>query len=167
MQTERRTNPYPWTWEPAAAIAVGVALAAVIGVQVGRAAANWTAGAGWLWPRNPMVGLTGILGGDAAAGLDIAGPGADPGVLYAWIGGTELIFLTVLAAAGLWAARRWGPGRLKGMATAAEAEQTLGVSRLRRVRKVVRPDLYGSTGHATATTWRPPEPTEPPSEHQS
>jgi hypothetical protein len=38
---------------------------------------------------------------------------------------------------------RWGPGRTRGVATGAEAEQLLGVARLRRSRKIVRPDLYG------------------------
>jgi hypothetical protein len=166
MQTERRTNPYPWTWEPAAAIAVGVAFAAVVGVQVGRAMANWAGGAGWHWPRNPMTGLAGVLGGNAAAGLDLAGPVAEPSVLYAWIGGTELALLAVLSAVGLWAARRWGPGRLKGMATAADAEQALGVTRLRRVRRVVRPDLYGPASRATTATRQAPETAESASESQ-
>lgn len=164
MQTERRTNPYPWTWEPAAALGLVIALVLIVGVQLGRAAANWVTGWGCKWPRNVLTGLWGVLAGDAAAGLDLAGPVADRAVLYAWIGGVEAVLLTALAAIGVWAARRWGPGRLKGMATAAEAEATLGVSRLRRVRKVVRPDLYGTTGHTSATTpttWRPPAPAEP------
>jgi hypothetical protein len=37
---------------------------------------------------------------------------------------------------------RWGPGRLRGMASRGEAERLLGVTRLRKVRSVVRPDLY-------------------------
>ena len=38
---------------------------------------------------------------------------------------------------------RWGPARMKGMASRGEAERLLGVTRLRKVRAVVRPDLYG------------------------
>ena len=59
-----------------------------------------------------------------------------------WIVATELLILvagTILAVAAL---RRWGPGRLKGMASAAEAEASLGRTRLRRVRQIIRPDLY-------------------------
>jgi hypothetical protein len=36
---------------------------------------------------------------------------------------------------------RWGPGRLRGVASRGEAERLLGVTRLRKVRSVVRPDL--------------------------
>ena len=50
---------------------------------------------------------------------------------------------------GAWAYQRWGPGRMRGMATAAEAEKLLGVTRLRKVGGIVRPDLYGK--HAAAT----------------
>lgn len=158
MQTERRTNPYPWTWEPAAALTLAAALIVAVGVQLGRAAANWTSGAGWTWPRSLLTGLWGVLAGDAAAGLDLAGPAAGRGVLYAWIGGVEAVLLTLLAAVGAWAASRWGPGRLKGMASAAEAEVTLGVRRLRRVRRILRPDLYGATGHPTTPTHRQSHP---------
>jgi len=45
----------------------------------------------------------------------------------------------------LWAARRWGPGRMKGMASPGEAEQVLGLTRLRRNAPLIRPDLYPST----------------------
>ena len=38
---------------------------------------------------------------------------------------------------------RWGPHRVQGMATRAEAEQMLGRTRLRKASAVVRPDLYG------------------------
>jgi hypothetical protein len=39
---------------------------------------------------------------------------------------------------------------MRGMATAAEAEKILGVTRLRKVAGIVRPDLYGK--HAAAAT---------------
>ena len=37
---------------------------------------------------------------------------------------------------------RWGPGRMKGMASRGEAERLLGLTRLRRNSAVIRPDLY-------------------------
>jgi hypothetical protein len=56
---------------------------------------------------------------------------------------TEVLLLAV----GVWLSKlvldRWGPGRLRGMASRGEAERLLGVTRLRKVRAVVRPDLYG------------------------
>jgi hypothetical protein len=84
-----------------------------------------------------------VLGGDATAGLTghLSEPAA-PADVFGWIVGTELLIVvvgTILAVAAL---RRWGPGRLKGMATAAEAEASLGRTRLRRVRHIIRPDLY-------------------------
>jgi hypothetical protein len=64
------------------------------------------------------------------------------------VGLTELTVLVAVVVTVVWAARRWGPGRVQGMATAAEAEQLLGVSRLRRNAAVVRPDLYGQKGQS-------------------
>ena len=37
----------------------------------------------------------------------------------------------------------WGPGRMRGMATSGEAERMLGLTRLRKVAGIVRPDLHG------------------------
>jgi hypothetical protein len=37
----------------------------------------------------------------------------------------------------------WGPARMKGMASSVEAVRLLGITRLRKNRAVVRPDLYG------------------------
>ena len=47
-----------------------------------------------------------------------------------------------MAWVAVWAWPRWGPGRLRGMATTAQADQMLGRSRLVRVADVVRPDLH-------------------------
>jgi hypothetical protein len=149
MQIERRKNPYPLTWEiPAGTTAFG-ALLLVLGVHLGRAVANWTAGAGWHWPKPTALftALPAILAGNASAGLDTSlRAGATSGQLLAWVMTVEIAILIagiVAAAAGL---RRWGPTRLKGMATSAEAESALGLSRLRRVRSIIRPDLHPATG---------------------
>ena len=40
MQRSRRNDPYPFTWEIPAAIIAGVLLVLVLGVHIGRAAAN-------------------------------------------------------------------------------------------------------------------------------
>jgi hypothetical protein len=58
------------------------------------------------------------------------------------VGTTELILLArtvLLIKLGL---DCWGPGRMKGIASPGEADKLLGVTRLRRSRKIVRPDLY-------------------------
>ena len=150
MQTERRHNPYPLTWEVPAGILTGAAALLIAGVHVGRALANWSSGGGWHWPAATALlsSLPAVLGGSATAGLGghLAIPAA-PGHLLGWIVATELLIVaagTVLAVVAL---RRWGPDRLKGMAAAREAEAALGRSRLRRVRHIIRPDLYPAKSH--------------------
>jgi hypothetical protein len=62
--------------------------------------------------------------------------------VWTWAVATEVMLLAV----GVWLSKlvldRWGPGRPRGMASRGEAERLLGVTRLRKVRSVVRPDLY-------------------------
>jgi hypothetical protein len=144
MQRERVQDQYPWTWEIPAAVAAGVALVVVWSWHVGRAIANLLAGAGWGWPTPAQwfASLPGLLGGDAAAGVQLAGPAASATGLWLWMVLTTVVTLTVGTAAAVWAWRRWGTGGLRGMATVDEARAVLGVDRLARVRHVVRPDLY-------------------------
>jgi hypothetical protein len=168
MQRERLKNPYPWTWE-IPAILIGVTLFfAVVGIQLARSLANLLAGAGWTWPTadtgafsSPFgsafwTSLPGVVGGNAAAGL--AEPGlAEPGP--ADLAPAALVWVClVLVEGALLIATTWGgviaykrgPGRMKGMASAAEAEKLLGVTRLRKGAPIVRPDLYGK--HAQPAT---------------
>jgi hypothetical protein len=145
-QRSRRQDPYPWTWEMPLAIVVAVLILVVFGVHLGRAIANVLAGCGWMFPSrvNLFTSLPAVLRGDAGAGLiDLHGQLASPSSLIACVGATELILLTttvVLIKLGL---DRSGPGRMRGVAISSEAERLLGVARLRRSRKIVRPDLYG------------------------
>lgn len=145
MQTERRHTPYPFTWEIPAGILAATGLLFVLGIHLGRGIANWFAAAGWHWPAAPalLTSLPGVLSGDANAGLDsVLLSAASPAQVLGWVAVTEVALLitgVVLAAVVL---RRWGPGCLRGMATPAQAEASLGLSRLRRVRQIIRPDLY-------------------------
>jgi hypothetical protein len=92
------------------------------------------------------------LRGDAGAGLvDLHGPGASPSSLLMCVAATELILLTTTVLLIKLGLDRWGPGRMRGVATSSEAERLLGVARLRRSRKIVRPDLYGKRRHGV---WR-------------
>lgn len=153
MQRERVQDQYPWTWEiPAAVIAV-VALAVVLSWQLGRSIANWFAGAGWLWPGPGQLisSIPGLIAGDAAAGVHLNHPGAAAVALWAWMAIATVLLLTAGSAAGLGGWRRWGHGSIRGMATVNEAQAILGVGRLRRVRSIVRPDLY-PTRHRQRTT---------------
>ncbi|WP_404388823.1 hypothetical protein [Humibacillus xanthopallidus] len=146
MQQSRRSNPYPFTWEIPLMLAVTVMLLLVLGVQAGRAAANLAAGAGVSFPPREALftSVPGILAGDASAGLPRgAGSLASPAAVRGWVAASELMILIVMCWAGraLWL--RWGPHRIHGMASKAEAQHLLGRRRLHRVRGIIRPDLYG------------------------
>lgn len=146
LQHDRRHDPYPFTWEIPLAVGLGLLLIGVLGAHMGRGLAGLTGGYGWLWPdpTRLFTSLPGLIRGDAGAGLTrpISLPA---GMLTGWIITAELLLYTVSGTVGVWALRRWGPGRMKGMATAADAEATLGVSRLRRVAPIIRPDLHPTT----------------------
>lgn len=145
LQTNRLRDPYPLTWEIPVGVTATTLLLAVLGVQVGRSIAHWTAGGGWVWPRGRTLftSLAAILNGHAAAGLDRAPvPSADAATVMGWIVAVEAVLATVAVTVALLLVRRWGPGRMRGMATPQQARSTLGPGRLRRVRTIVRPDLY-------------------------
>ena len=143
QQADRRRDPYPFTWEIPVGILTGWLLLASLGVHAARAIANWIAGAGWTWPegKNLFTSLPKVLAGDPAAGLTLHSAAASPAALYGWLVSVQLLLLAATIAATVWGLRRWGPGRMHGMASAQEAEQLLGISRLRRVAPIVRPDL--------------------------
>ena len=146
-QADRRRDPYPFTWEIPVGILTGWLLLACLGIHFGRALANWAAGAGWTWPagRNLFTSLPAVLAGNPTAGLTTTGPAASTPALYGWLIATQLLLLAGYTAGVWWAAHRWGPGRMKGMASPAEAEQVLGLTRLRRNAALIRPDLHPST----------------------
>jgi hypothetical protein len=145
-QQSRRRDPYPWTWEIPLGIVLVILMLLACGVHLGRGIANLLAGAGWAFPTRVELfrSLPAVLRGDAAAGLDgLLGPMASPSAVWTWVVATELMLLAVPVFALKLVLDRWGPGRLRGMASRGEAERLLGVTRLRKVRTVVRPDLYG------------------------
>ena len=147
MQRSRRTNPYPFTWEIPLALVVAVLFLLLMGVQAGRSIANAAAGNGWVFVDRPLIfsSLGGILAGHAEAGLTGIDHPAGTGLLWAAIGVVEFVVL-VACVIGLKAGlSRWGPTRVQGMATRGEAESLLGLTRLRKHAKVIRPDLYGAS----------------------
>jgi len=135
MQRARRHNPYPLTWEIPLGIACAVLLTLAVGVHLGNALAHLTAGHTWTWPqpRDLFASIPIILTGPSAA------PTVNPGV---WIVTVELLLTASLGWVGYLVWQHWGPNRLKGMATAEQAEQVLGIRRLRKVAPIVRPDLH-------------------------
>ncbi len=150
MQQSRRTTPYPFTWELPLGVVVAVLLVLVLVAHGARTLANGlTAGRWQATPREELfASLPAVLGGDSTAGLTgAAGLGASPVALWIVTALAEAAALVAVAWAIRWAMRRWGPGRIQGMATAGEAEQLLGRSRLRKAAPIIRPDL-----HPTKTT---------------
>ena len=147
MQRSRRTNPYPFTWEIPLALVVAVLFLVLMGVQIGRSAANLLAGNGWVFVDRAALftSLPGIVSGHADAGLGPLSRPPGPAVLWGSICAVEGIILVICAAGLKWGLGRWGPGRLHGVATRAEAEALLGRTRLRKHAKVIRPDLYGAS----------------------
>ena len=136
----------PEWWEIPLGVVCAIIALAVAVCQLGRSFANWFAGAGWRWPAagHLVTSLPGLLAGDAAAGLSGVHPVASAGVLWAWLGVIFLLTTMLLTVTGVWAWHRWGPARMRGMATVAEAHELLGEDRLWKVRDVVRPDLYSA-----------------------
>jgi hypothetical protein len=144
-QQARRRDPYPWTWEVPAGVVVMILLVLVCGIHLGRAIANVLAGAGWALPGRIELfrSLPEVLLGDAGAGLTGLGHLPSPMTLWVWVVATELMLIAVCVFLLKAALARWGPARMRGMATSAGAERLLGLRHLRKVRAVVRPDLYG------------------------
>ena len=148
LQADRRRNPYPYTWEIPIGILTGWLLLAGLGLHLGRALANWAAGAGWTWPtgRALYTSIPAILAGNPTAGLALsAAAAASPAALHAWLIAVQLVILAGYTVVLIWAGRRWGPGRMKGMASPGEAERVLGLTRLRRNAALIRPDLQPPT----------------------
>lgn len=168
MQHERRRDPYPWSWEIPAAIGISVTLVVLLGIQAGRSLANLAVGAGWTWPAadtglvaTPFGSafwnsLPGVLAGDSQAGLPEPSPTglAGPALLWTCLGLTEILLLALTVWTGFRLYLRWGPGRMCGMASAGEAENLLGVTRLRKVAALVRPDLHSKHGEQAAVVHR-------------
>jgi len=144
-QRERRTDPYPLTWELPSAIFAGSLLALVLGVHLGRGLANVAAGAGWAWPIPTLLfrSVVGVLQGDAAAGIDPVAPLAAPDALMVWVAAMELVVMVAYVFLIWLCLHRWGPNRALGVATPDEARRLLGRRRLYATRRVIRPDLYG------------------------
>lgn len=144
-QRHRRTNDYPLTWEPFALAGLALVMVIVLAAHLGRALAGLVAGDGWLWPLHEdlITSVVPVLRGDPRAGLPpSATVHATPALLRICVAVTELAALAGYVAALTALLRRWGPNRAKGMASRHEAETLLGRTRLRRVRRIIRPDLY-------------------------
>lgn len=149
MQRARRKDPYPVTWEVPAGILLAVIVLAVLGLHAGRGVANLVAGGWWGFPDRAhlFVSLPALLDGDPGAGLTtVDGPLASVPLLWMCVIVVEALLLVGSLTALKVGLTRWGPHRIQGLATRAEAERLLGRHRLRRNARIVRPDLYRRRG---------------------
>ena len=71
MQQDRRTTPYPRTWEIPLTAAMVTGLVLVLAAHLARATANGLSGTGWALPPQAelFTSLPALLGGDSRAGL--------------------------------------------------------------------------------------------------
>lgn len=149
MSATRSKDPYPWTWEIPLGILTLIATALALGVHLARAIANLLTGHGWTWPPTTdevVLSLPAVIGGDATAGLTPGASGTSPGALWTALILVQTVLLIVMVVGGMYGYTRWGPGRTRGMATRAEAEQLLGLTRLHNNKAIIRPDLYSKKG---------------------
>jgi hypothetical protein len=152
MRTGPRARPdvAPLSWELPAAAALTWLVTSLLLLPAARALTCALFGGGWAWPRGEqrlLASIHGLASGHIAAGLTTAQAGTMPTpgwVYFAIVAGEVLLASATLYALALWW-RRLGPGAHPGMATRAEAEAALGLSRLRRARRLIRPDLHRRT----------------------
>jgi hypothetical protein len=148
---QRRRDPQPigQCWEAAAAILGSALLVLGLTALCGLGVASALFGRGWVWPSGTgAMGhvIGGLLTGHPGRGLDprqarlVAGPVG----VYLCVAVCELTAIAAGLTGGVLVTRYRRPGDARGgMATRGEAEQALGISRLRAARKIIRPDLYG------------------------
>lgn len=161
-----------WTW-PQDTTTTGVVAATTAGGAEAPAPPSPIDGS--FWSTIPAV-----LTGDSSAGLPTSqrtgaatGDLAGPVLLWTSTAIVELLFLGVLIGSLAAGYQRWGPGRMRGMATRKQAESLLGTRRLRKVAPIVRPDLHGTPArHAqqvqrTASPETTPALPADPTEHRS
>jgi hypothetical protein len=150
---QRRRDPQPMGqgWEVAVAVIGGALLGFGLGALCGLGTASALFGRGWVWPHGTdTIGhvLGGLFAGHPGRGLDPrqARMVAEPLAVYLCVATCELAVIVAAVVGGVLVARYRRPGDARGgMATRSEAEQVLGISKLRGARDIIRPDLYGAS----------------------
>jgi hypothetical protein len=142
-----RTDVAPIGWELPAAGGLCWLGAAVLLLPVGQGVASWVFGGGFVWPHESLLAsVGGLLAGRPGRGVAVRSVAdlASSAWIYVLIALVELVALAVAVWLGVLWWRLLGPGALQGTARRGEVERVLGLSNLRRRRKVIRPDLFGA-----------------------
>ena len=154
---QRRRDPQPVSqgWEIAVAAIGGALLGLGLAALAGLGLASAVFGSGWVWPHGTdTIGhvIGGVLTGQPGRGLPptqiqlVAARGA----VYGCIAGSELVVIVLAVTVGVLVSRYRRPNDARsGMATRSEAEQVLGISKLRGAKEIIRPDLYGRDATST------------------
>lgn len=150
---QRRRDPQPMGqgWEVAVAVIGGTLLGFGLAGLCGLGTASALFGRGWVWPQGTDTithVIDGLFAGHPGRGLDPrqARMVAEPLAVYLCVAACELAVIVAAVVGGVLVARYRRPGDARGgMATRSEAEQVLGISKLRGARDIIRPDLYGAS----------------------
>ena len=150
---QRRRDPQPMGqgWEVAVAVIGGALLGLGLAALVGLGAASALFGGGWVWPHGTDTTghvIGGLFSGHPGQGLDPrqARLVASPTAAYLCVAVCELAVIAASVVGGVLIARYRRPGDARGgLATRSEADQVLGIRKLRGAREIIRPDLYGAT----------------------
>lgn len=130
MRSQRR-DPYPWTWEPAAATICVLLILGLIAAKAGVTLAAWILG-------RPTRSIDVLATYNDAAGATMR----EQTVTLSAIIMVELVTLLLAGWGTFGLARTLGLTGAPGFATSAQARQALGTGRLRRHRRIIRPDLH-------------------------
>ena len=126
-----------------------------VAAHAARSLALAVAGAGWAWTSQAQLftALPGIIAGDSRAGLTV-GPTASPGLLYTCLVLVELLALVLIVWAVVAGMRQWGPSRVRGMASRAEADTRAMATRERSANRPAarRGGQVRRSGQTAATT---------------
>ena len=150
---QRRRDPQPMGqgWEVAVAVIGGALLGFGLAALCGLGAASALFGRGWVWPHGTDT-IGHVLGGlfsRASRPRPRPAPSADgrrTAAVYLCVAVCELAVIVASVIGGVLVARYRRPGDARGgMATRSEAEQVLGIGKLRGARDIIRPDLYGAS----------------------
>ena len=145
MQVDRRKESIPWTWEPFVGALALYVFVALVAAQTARGMAYLLAGDGFRWPKaEAQVSSTfAVFAGHSATGLlGTSVPVLGSTWLYVCLAIVEFLALSAVTWVGVAMFLRWGPARVLGMATRADAQKLLGLARLRSHSAVIRPDLH-------------------------
>jgi len=128
----QRPDSYPWTWEPAAATLCVLGILSLIATRAGQTLAARILG----HPAPDAIY-------DPVRVLDSLShsPHQEQAIIIACIILAELVALTITGVAAYHLANRSDAIGPRGFATPTQARHSLGQQRLRRQRRIIRPDL--------------------------